>query len=206
MVTSNLAIQPVVLSVFDLRKPHDFHSILVNEGPILLELGAGKGEFAVEIARDRPDWNLICIEMRAHRVRSIVKKCLRENLRNVIILQGRFEHLIPHCFFPASIDEVYMNFPDPWIKSSQKNRRAMTPEFIDSIGDLLKIGGFFHFATDIAAYAEHASKLLTQSIFFGNAYGELKYLHEPGLHQKTLFYGHAIKAGRQPMFLKFKRV
>ena len=197
---------PLVLSIFDLKKPHDFDCNFPTKGPILLELGAGKAEFACEMALSRPDWNFICVEMRAHRVRSIMKKLKRFKIGNVCILHARFEHLIPHCFFTNCIDEVYMNFPDPWIKSKQKNRRAMTKEFIDSVGSLLKIGGFFHFATDIEAYAEYAFELFDHSPSFKNENGETKFLREPGPHQETLFYGHAIKAGRIPMFLTFQRI
>lgn len=206
MNTAPTSWEPPVYAIHQLKKPHDFHSLFSRPAPILLELGAGKGEFAQRVALNRPDWNLLCVEIRAHRVRSIVKKCKGHDLRNITILQARFEHLIPHCFFPGFVDEIHMNFPDPWIKWKQRNRRMMTMEFVESLAYLLKPGGSFHFATDIEAYADHSLELLEECRWFRNTHDNGSYTNDPEPYQKTLFYHHALKAGRKSAFLKFERV
>ena len=196
---------PSVLRLPDLTKPHDFSRQFKESGPILLELGAGKGEFAQRVAMERPQWNFLCVEIRSHRIQSLVKKCRKSSLQNLVILQARIEHLIPHCFFHGCIDEIYMNFPDPWIKHRQKNRRTVTSQFISSLADLLKPGGKFHFATDIQAYALQTLELVENSSLFENLLGPGESTSIPGKHQQTLFYQHALSAGRIPLFLHFAK-
>lgn len=205
MNSPSLDQSPRVLRLSDMTKPHDFSRHFKEPGPILLELGAGKGEFAQRVAMERPDWNLLCVEIRSHRIRSLAKKCRKSSLQNLVILQARIEHLIPHCFFYGCIEEIYMNFPDPWIKHKQKNRRTVTSEFIRSLAELLKPGGRFHFATDIEAYAQHTLELVENSSLFENLVGPGELTSNPGKHQQTLFYQHALRAGRIPLFLHFQK-
>ena len=110
-------LKPFAYGMSEISKPQNFQDIFTKTQPLVLDIGAGKGEFVEQMAKLHPDWNFLCIELKLHRVRTIVKRAERENLQNIRVMHGRIEHLIPHCFFRNSVAHAYMNFSDPWQKS-----------------------------------------------------------------------------------------
>jgi len=189
----------------ELKKPQNFSDLFNNENEIVLDIGAGKGEFAVRMAADFPDTNYICIEKKAPRAVLIDKKRQNLKLTNLIVLQSRIEHLIPHCFFRHSVQKAYMNFPDPWQKNKYQNKRNMTPLFLDDLSGVLKSGADFFFASDVKSYAEHCYCLLKEHKDFLNALTDKWVVNEKSPYFQTLFYQHAVKSGSDCYFLHFVR-
>lgn len=96
-----------------------------------------------------------------------------------------------------------MNFPDPWQKNKQKNKRTVSNEYLDSLASMLEPGGKFYFATDVAAYAQHTYDLLDGHSAFENELSDKPWLEEVDEIYHTLFYHHALKEGRGSHFLRF---
>ena len=199
-------LKPYAYGMAEINKPQNFQEIFVRNQPLVLDIGAGKGEFVERMAKLHPDWNFLCIELRLHRVKTIVKRATRANLDNVRVMHGRIEHLIPHCFFRHSVAHAYMNFPDPWQKSRQSKNRTMNPLFCKRISELLELNGIFHFATDVEDYANYAFDCLSQHPDFENHLGPNRFMPEIPEHYKTLFYNHAKKSGFDSSFLKFRKI
>ena len=189
----------------DLSKPHNFHEAFGDSNPIILDIGAGRGEFAAAMAQSNPRENYLCIEIRKHRVQSILKKKQTLGLSNIIVLQARIEHLIPHCFFRHSIQKIYLNFPDPWPKNHQRNRRVFKPSFLNDLQEILARHGELHFATDVTAYAKETHLILSEHPGFENALEGRGWDNEAHPPVKTLFYQHALRAGATPVFLHFRK-
>jgi len=194
-----------ILWVTDLKKPQNFADFFGNSNPLVLDIGAGKGEFAVAMAQKMPGHNFICIEKRPPRTQAIVRKKLKLGLNNVLVVQCRLEHLFPHCFFRNSIAKAYMNFPDPWPKQAYRNRRNLNEDFVGMLHDLLIPGGDFHFATDVASYAKTAYKILNAHEGFENVLAPDMWTQECENEQKTLFYYHARRDGLESSFLHFRK-
>ena len=190
----------------DLDKPHDFSSAFGNSNPIVLDIGAGRGEFAAAMAQANPLENYLCIEIRKHRVESILKKKRGLGLENILVVQARIEHLIPHCFFRASIHRIHLNFPDPWPKNHQKNRRAFKPSFLDDLQGILVREGELHFATDVKDYAKETHMILSEHPGFENILKGADWKIEIDPPVKTLFYRHAVRSGIAPVSLHFRKV
>lgn len=194
-----------IFTSLELKKPQDFRQLFNNNQNLILDIGAGKGEFAIRMATEFPNNNYICIEKKSPRAMLINRKCEKAQLTNLIILHARIEHLIPHCFFPQSVQQAFMNFPDPWVKNKYRNKRNLTVEFLDDLSSILKSHADFYFATDICAYAEHSYQLLDQHQNFSNALSTKWIINEASPYFQTLFYQHAVKAGSDCYFLHFKR-
>ena len=90
-----------------------------NDNPIVLELGCGKGEYAVGLARKYPNKNFIGIDIKGARMWSGAKASLEEGLNNVAFLRTNIE-LIPHFFGENEISEIWITFPDPQMKKTTK--------------------------------------------------------------------------------------
>ncbi len=118
-----------------------------NKNPIVLELGCGKGEYSVSLAKKYPNKNFIGIDIKGARFWRGAKTALEENLSNVAFLRTQIE-LIDFCFSKNEISEIWITFPDPQIKYKRTKHRLVTQPFLKMYEKILKIDGFVHLKTD----------------------------------------------------------
>lgn len=118
-----------------------------NDQPIILELGCGKGEYSVGIAKKYPDRNFIGVDIKGARMWRGAKTCLEENIRNVAFLRTRIEFL-ESCFDKEEVDELWITFPDPQPKDRQEKKRLTGPLFIQRYRSFLKETAVIHLKTD----------------------------------------------------------
>lgn len=93
-----------------------------NDNPVTLELGCGKGEYTVGMARLFPDRNFIGIDIKGARMWTGAKEALNDNLKNVAFLRTDIE-MLPAFFAPGEVNEIWITFPDPQM---QKARHRLT--------------------------------------------------------------------------------
>lgn len=124
-----------------------WHSHFNNSNPIVLELGCGKGEYTLALARKNPDINYIGIDIKGARLWRGAKTALEENLGNVAFLRIQIE-LIDHCFAENEIDGIWITFPDPQIKFKRAKHRLTNLDFLRKYDGILKENGFIHLKTD----------------------------------------------------------
>ncbi|MCT8339583.1 tRNA (guanosine(46)-N7)-methyltransferase TrmB [Flavobacteriaceae bacterium TK19130] len=118
-----------------------------NDNPIVLELGCGKGEYSVNLARKYPESNFLGIDIKGARFWRGAKTALEEGLTNVGFLRIQIE-LIEHCFAKNEVDAIWITFPDPQIKYKRTKHRLTNPEFLDRYKAILKPEGAIHLKTD----------------------------------------------------------
>lgn len=118
-----------------------------NDHPITLELGCGKGEYTVALARKYPDRNFIGIDIKGARFWRGAKTAIEESLNNVAFLRTQIE-LVNHAFAKAEISEIWITFPDPQIKYKRTKHRMTNPEFLDKYRSILQPDGVIHLKTD----------------------------------------------------------
>ena len=124
-----------------------WHAHFGNKSPIVLELGCGKGEYTIELARLYPHQNFIGIDIKGARLWRGAKTALEEGLSNVRFLRTQIE-LITHAFSPGEIDEIWLTFPDPQTKYKRTKHRLTNPQFINRYAHILKPEGVVHLKTD----------------------------------------------------------
>ncbi len=118
-----------------------------NDKPLVLELGCGKGEYSVNLARKHPDHNFLGIDIKGARFWRGAKTALEEKLDNVGFLRTQIE-LIDLLFEENEVDEIWITFPDPQIKYKRTKHRLTNEDFLNKYRKVLKPDGFVHLKTD----------------------------------------------------------
>lgn len=109
-----------------------------NDHPIVLELGCGKGDYTLALARRNPDCNYIGIDRKGARLWRGCKDALEEQLANVAFLRITIDKLSDY-FAPGEVDEIWVTFPDPQLRSERK--RLVSPRFVGYYKAIMKDGG-----------------------------------------------------------------
>ena len=121
--------------------------VFKNTNPIVLELGCGKGEYTVNLAKLNPKKNYIGIDIKGARFWKGAKTALDENLENVCFIRTQIE-LLGYIFDKNEIDEIWLTFPDPQIKYQRRKHRLTNPDFLSIYNSVLKLNGIVHLKTD----------------------------------------------------------
>jgi len=118
-----------------------------NENPIVLELGCGKGEYTLALAKEFPNTNVIGVDIKGARLWRGAKTALESGLENVRFLRTQIE-LLPQVFDTSEISEIWITFPDPQIKYKRQKHRLVNLKFLNMYKVLLKADGLIHLKTD----------------------------------------------------------
>lgn len=118
-----------------------------NDKPIVLELGCGRGEYSVGLARVFPDKNFIGVDIKGDRIFKGIKAADNEGLKNVAFLRIMIQELDQH-FYENEISEIWVTFPDPRPRKRDAKRRLTSERFLQMYYKILKEGGLFHLKTD----------------------------------------------------------
>ena len=116
-----------------------------NDNPIVLELGCGKGEYTVGLARRFPDKNFIGVDIKGARMWTGASEAREGQMTNVAFLRTSIE-LIESFFAPGEVSEIWITFPDPQMKKVRK--RLTSTRFMDHYRKVLVDGGKIHLKTD----------------------------------------------------------
>jgi tRNA (guanine-N7-)-methyltransferase len=118
-----------------------------NDGPLVLELACGKGEYTVNLATLFPAKNFIGIDYKGNRIWRGAKTALEDGINNVGFLRIQIENLTDY-FAPGEVDEIWITFPDPQPQLSREKKRLTSPRFLDKYKVILKPGGKVNLKTD----------------------------------------------------------
>jgi tRNA (guanine-N7-)-methyltransferase len=116
-----------------------------NDNPIVLELGCGKGEYTVGLAKRYPDMNFIGVDIKGARMWTGATQAIKEGLRNVAFLRTNIE-IIDRFFAPDEVTEIWLTFSDPQMKNPRK--RLTSTYFMNRYRRFLIDGGMIHLKTD----------------------------------------------------------
>ncbi len=116
-----------------------------NDNPIVLELGCGKGEYTVGLAKLYPHINFIGVDIKGARMWTGATQAIKEGLRNVAFLRTNIE-IIDRFFAPDEVTEIWLTFSDPQMKNPRK--RLTSTYFMNRYRRFLIDGGLIHLKTD----------------------------------------------------------
>ena len=142
-----------VLQVTFHELKHNDHSIkgnwgetfFKNDNPIVLELGCGKGEYTIGLAKIDSSKNYIGIDIKGSRMWKGAKFATENGLNNVGFLRTHIE-MVQQFFAPSEVSEIWLTFPDPQMKKTRK--RLTSTRFIELYRQFLKPGGIVHLKCD----------------------------------------------------------
>ena len=118
-----------------------------NDLPLVLELGCGKGEYTVGLARNHPDMNFMGLDIKGARIWTGAKAAQMEGLKNVAFLRTRIE-FINSFFARDEVHEIWVTFPDPQEKQRRQKKRLTGAGFLNRYQAFLIDGGLIHLKTD----------------------------------------------------------
>lgn len=116
-----------------------------NNHPLVLELGCGKGEYTVGMARRYPDKNFVGVDIKGARMYVGATQALEEKLSNAAFLRTRID-FINALFAENEVDEIWITFPDP--QKEKEKKRLTSPLFLKRYAHMLRPDGIIHLKTD----------------------------------------------------------
>ncbi|MBN2639817.1 MAG: tRNA (guanosine(46)-N7)-methyltransferase TrmB [Bacteroidales bacterium] len=137
------------------------HDFFHNNNEIVLELGCGKGEYTIGLARKYPEKNFIGIDIKGARLWRGLKSAEEEGLKNVAFIRTRID-LIEYFFDSGEISEIWITFPDPQIKSTRERKRLTSPLFLNRYARIMKPDGIVHLKTDALLLYDYTKEVVDQ--------------------------------------------
>lgn len=119
--------------------------VFKNDNPIVLELGCGKGEYSVGLAKKYPNKNFVGVDIKGARMWVGAKEAMAEKMQNVAFLRTKVD-FIDALFDKNEVDEIWLTFSDP--QPNKPNKRLTSKSFIERYRPILKPGGIIHLKTD----------------------------------------------------------
>lgn len=194
-----------VLNGFSLKG--NWNSHFNNNNPIVLELGCGKGEYTIALARKNPAKNFIGIDIKGARFWRGAKTALEENLTNVAFLRSQIE-LIDLLFGKNEVSEIWITFPDPQIKFTRTKHRLTNTEFLKKYNAILNPEGVINLKTDSEFMHGYTLGLLQgegHKILYShhNIYNNF---HAPKevISTQTFYENQYLENGKPITYIKFK--
>ncbi len=177
-----------------------------KDQPIILELGCGKGDYSVALARKYPDYNFIGADIKGDRILRGARTGKSEELENLGFLRIQIQN-IAHAFRNEEIDQIWITFPDPQARDRWEHRRMTSPNFLYRYKHILKPNGIIHLKTDselLYNYTREVAMQLNQEIITESCdvYGDN--LKNDATLTQTYYEKKWLAEGKKIFFLEFK--
>jgi tRNA (guanine-N7-)-methyltransferase len=189
----------------DVKRP-DWSRLLDLSQPIEVDLGFGRGEFIMEMARQRPGVQFVGLEIRSYLLEKM-RAQLEQDLRpNVHVMAANVKQHLPILFDAGMLSRVYIHFPDPWTKRKKHHKRRMVDaDLVTTLYTLLKPGGEVHLMTDKRDVGLEMRQLFESHGGFTNACGAGQFCptSTTGVHTREEQY--YMQRGEQVYRLEFVR-
>lgn len=183
-----------------------------NSNPIILELGCGKGEYTVGLAKRFPDKNFIGMDIKGARLWRGAKIAFENKMNNVAFVRNRID-FIESYFGSGEVSEIWIPFPDPYPREGKTEKRLMSHSFVTRYRNLTKPGAIIHLKTDneglyqfaMEQVEEHKYQLLAES---NDVYAHAEKLGEDRfalLSQIQTYYESTfLKMGKKINYVEFR--
>jgi len=179
-----------------------------NNNPIIIELGCGKGEYSIELAKLNPEKNFIGIDIKGARFWRGAKTAIDEGLNNIAFVRSQIE-LIDKIFSKEEVSEIWITFPDPQIKFKREKHRLINLKFINLYKNVLVPNGIINLKTDSEFLHGYMLGLINSTNFLQLIYSNHNIYNNSGAPNDVLsiqtFYELKFLKQKKPItFINFK--
>lgn len=176
-----------------------------NNQPLTLELACGKGDYTLGLARLFPERNFMGVDLKGNRIWKGAKIALEEQLSNVAFLRTQIDK-IEDYFLPGEVEEIWITFPDPFLRKSRARHRLTHPRFLAHYQKIIQPGGTINLKTDSPELYHFTQMVIaatgcTLLVDIPNVYAQEEV--SPLLRIQTFYEGMHLADGRIIRFLKF---
>ena len=127
------------------------------EQPLHIDIGCAKGQFLMQMAEQQPNWNFLGLEIRLPLVEAALRQRDALGLQNLHFLfcnaNTSLVELL-NSFMPNPLQQVSIQFPDPWFKKRHQKRRVVQPELVQCLADFLPSSGRVVLQSDVQVVAQ----------------------------------------------------
>ena len=186
------------------RRPIHPATLFPDHRPLWLEIGFGGGEHMVHQARVHPDVGLIGVEIFLNGVAMALGKIRAAGVTNIRLHPGDVRDLM-ELLPDACLARAFLLYPDPWPKARHHGRRFVTPEYLEPLARILTPGAEFRVATDIPDYVRQTLEEVPRAGLDLLTDPTACHTPWPDWH-RTRYEAKALREGRQPHYLTFRRI
>ncbi len=182
-----------------------------RDGHLVVELGCGKGEYTVALARASSESLHVGVDIKGARLWYGATDIINEGLDNAAFLRTEI-NLIDGCFDEGEVDEIWITFPDPQIKHKRTKHRLTHPDRLNQYSKLLKPGGVMHLKTDSAflhgytlGVLQNRKDFIVEAAYFDIDLQLTK--KDSVLHSVRTYYEEMFRSkGKEITYLKAKKI
>jgi len=201
---AEIATFPNVLQ-YPLNMRSNWKNHFKNTNPIILELACGKGEYAVGLGKLFPERNFIGLDLKGNRIWVGARKALEEDLQNVAFVRTQIDKITDY-FAPGEVEQIWITFPDPQLRTSKAKKRLTHPFFLRKYQQILAPDGYIHLKTDSPDLYYFTKKVVE---LYGLSLQEdipdvyAHFADRPELMIKTHYEGLDIAGSKKIFYLRF---
>ncbi len=184
--------------------PVDWSRCFGRDAPLLLEIGFGNGDFLLDLARRRPEANLIGVEISRPSLRKAARKVRRLGLSNVRLVQAGAASFLWTSVAAGAVAGLTANFSDPWPKPGHRHRRLINERFLRLAATRLAADATLDIATDDEDYAAAIAACLVDTPFFESRRPE-PFVHHLPNRRPTKYERKALAEGRRCTYFQWRR-
>jgi len=171
--------------------------------PLVMEIGFGMGQATWQIARDRPQYNYLGVEVHSPGVGKLILELDAHHISNVRIIQHDAIQVLRTMVPESSLAGLHIFYPDPWPKKRHHKRRLMQSAIVLLMSQKLIHGGYLYFVTDIEEYAHATLEVLEACPLLKNRFEG--FAPHQAWRPETKFERHARESDRGAFELWFER-
>lgn len=187
------------------RSPLDLAAVFPGKSEYWIEIGFGGGEHLVHMAKTYPDIGIIGAEPFVNGIAMLLGKIRDADVDNLRVYPGDARDLFD--VIPAgSIAKAFLNYPDPWPKARHHRRRFVTQDHLELLHHVLAPGAEFRVATDIPDYVRQTLQEVPKAGFEWLAEGPADWRDAWSDWTSTRYEQKALREGRTPHYLTFRRI
>lgn len=190
----------------DPAAPLNTAAVFNRSAPVIVEIGFGDGASLAAMARARPEWNYVGIEVHEPGIGHLLLQIEQQGIDNIRIYCHDAVEVLRQCISDTSLAGVLLFFPDPWPKKRHYKRRIVTPEFATLVAQKLAPGAFWHLATDWTDYARQMVEVLDACPTLINQPAAHDFTATLGDRPETKFERRGRRLGHQVYDLTYRKV
>ncbi len=143
----------------------DWDQVFGSTGPLELEIGCGAGGFALGYCQKHPQVRYVAFEWRKKYAREVAHRAEKHGVKNLLVIEADARIEVPKLFKPGSLEQIHVQFPDPWWKRAHQKRAIVVPDFTALMFSLIRPGGRFDMRTDVEDRARQMLDVLEKGGF-----------------------------------------
>ncbi len=174
--------------------------------PIVLEIGFGRAELILALAREHPEQGFLGVEVSRKRVTKAAGRIQRAELRNVRIVHSSAEYVVERVLPAGRVRECWINCPDPWPKKRHFRRRLIQPDFVRALSRALVPEGLVHVSTDHSGYADWIAEVLASEPTLENLHAPEPWSGEPPDRSETAYEAEWREEGRLLRYFDYRKL